>query len=245
MVYDLQTAVYVPVFYVLMTGKTESLYWHALDWIYVASKRKLDPFSVTCDFEKALHNAVRGQFPNSILNGCLFHWKQAIRRKMIEYKIDSEQIKLAMTQSVLDILTVIPRDEIMTKGIDYVRDILDAACKSQKDTRKWDSFFDKYFKKYWCSSDEFIKTWNICDSDEKYKELQNRTNNALERYNRTMNEKFPCPHPSLKLFVVTLEEEGRDQVTKLENIRYGKVVPLKHQDLTIANIPDCYLNFKK
>ena len=60
-----------------------------------------------------------------------------------------------------------------------------------------------------------------------------------------MNERFPCPHPSLKLFIVTLEEEARDQVTKLENIRYGKVIAPKHQDLTIANIPDCYINFKK
>ena len=66
----------------------------------------------------------------------VFQWKQAIRRKMIEYKIETDQIKLAMTQSVLDILTVIPRDEILTKGIDYVRDILDAACKTKQDTRK-------------------------------------------------------------------------------------------------------------
>ena len=164
---------------------------------------------------------------------------------MIEYKIEIDQIKLAMNQSVLYILTVIPRDEILTKGIDYVRDIFDVACKTKQDTRKWDSFFEKYFKKFWCSSDAFIKTWNICDSDEKYKNLQNRTNNALERYNRTMNEKFPCLHPSLKLFIVTLEEEARDQVTTLENIRYGKVIAPKHQDLTIANIPDCYINFKK
>ena len=31
MVFDLQTSVYVPVFYVLMMGKTENLYWYALD----------------------------------------------------------------------------------------------------------------------------------------------------------------------------------------------------------------------
>ena len=163
---------------------------------------------------------------------------------MIEYKIEKDQIKLAMTQSVLDILTVIPREEILTKGIDYVRDILDAAYKTKQDTRKWDTFFEKYFKKFWCSSDAFIKTWNICDIDENYKKLQNRTNNALEKYNGTMNEKILSTHPSLKLFVVTQEEETRNQVTKLENSRYGKVIAPKHKELTIANIPDCYINFK-
>ena len=98
MVFDVQTAVYVPILYVLMTGKHENLYWHALHWVFVASNWKLDPFSVTCDFEKGLHNAIRGQFTNCILNGCLFHWKQATRRKRVELNIDKKQIKVAMTK---------------------------------------------------------------------------------------------------------------------------------------------------
>ena len=60
-----------------------------------------------------------------------------------------------------------------------------------------------------------------------------------------MNEKFQTSHPSLKVFATTLEEESCNQITRLENIRYGKVVPSKYKELTIANIPDCYINFKK
>ena len=78
MVFDVQTSVYVPVIYVLMTGKSENMYWHALHWVYVCSNWKLDPFSVTCDFEAGLQKAVIGQFPDAILNDCLFYWKQAI-----------------------------------------------------------------------------------------------------------------------------------------------------------------------
>ena len=66
---------------------------------------------MTCAFEKALQNSVRGQFTNSLLNICLFYWKHAIRKKMIEFKIENEQMKLVMSESVLDILTVTPRDE--------------------------------------------------------------------------------------------------------------------------------------
>ena len=175
-----------------------------------------------CDFGKALHNSIRGQFPNSVLNGRLFYWKQVIRRKIIEFKIEKEQIKLAMTERVFDILTVIPRDQILTKGIDYVREIIDAVCKTKHDTRKWDICLEKYFKNYWCSSDDFIKTWYICNKDEKYKSLQNRTNHALERYHRTTNEKNPTPHPSLKVFVTSLEKESRNQ-------NYGEVVPPKYK----------------
>ena len=75
MVFVVQTEVYVPVMYILMSGKHKSFYWHALPWVFVASNWKLYPFSVTFDFEKGLHNAIRGQFVSSILNKCLFHWK--------------------------------------------------------------------------------------------------------------------------------------------------------------------------
>ena len=52
MIFDVKTAVYMAVFYVLMSGKHETLYWHALHWILVGSKWKLDPVSVTYDFER-------------------------------------------------------------------------------------------------------------------------------------------------------------------------------------------------
>ena len=57
MVFDNQTDVYVSVFYILLTSKTEK---------------------IICDFEKGLHNANLEAFPKAIINGCLFHWKQAI-----------------------------------------------------------------------------------------------------------------------------------------------------------------------
>ena len=75
MVYDIQTTVYVPVMYMIMTGKSDSLYWHCLHWMIIVSGWRLEPFSVTCDFENALHNTVTGQFKECTLNGCLFHWK--------------------------------------------------------------------------------------------------------------------------------------------------------------------------
>ena len=82
---------------------------------------------------------------------------------MIFLKINTKQIKLAMTKHVLDILTILPRDEILSKGVFNVRDIIDAECKDVEVVKKWDIFWNNYIKKYWMSSEEFIKTWNICD----------------------------------------------------------------------------------
>lgn len=86
MVYDVQTVGYVPVMYILITGKSESLYWHTLHWIIVVSAWKLDPFLVTCNFEVVLYSVVVGQFKSCKLNGSLFHWKQAICRKIFFFK---------------------------------------------------------------------------------------------------------------------------------------------------------------
>ena len=67
---------------------------------------------------------------------------------------------------------------------------------------------------------------------------------ALERYNRSMNEKNSISQPTLKDFVSTLKEEGRNQVTRLENIRHGKTKAPNYKDLTLDEIPDCYIAFR-
>ena len=62
-----------------------------------------------------------------------------------------------MTKNVLGILTILPRDEMLSKGVFYVRDVIDAECKDDKDVKKWDFFWNNYFKTFWMSSEEFIK----------------------------------------------------------------------------------------
>ena len=96
-----------------MTVKTQWLYLHALHWVIVSTRCRLDTFSFTCDFEKPLNNAVREQFKHVILNGCLFHWKQALQREMKakEIGIRDEKISMAMTKNVMDILNIISRRE--------------------------------------------------------------------------------------------------------------------------------------
>lgn len=238
MVYDAQTRVYVPVMYILLTSKTEDLYWHALHWVIVTAGCRLDPKIVSCDFEKALHNAVSNQFRSSSICGCLFHWKQALPRKMKEYKIDDEQIEMSMTKNCLGILTIIPQSEIKVKGIPFVRSCIPETEGRNKS--KWNAFW-KYFDRFWMSSPTFIKTWNIHHMDIDL--LQNRTNNPLERYNRTLNSKFATAHPNLLSFVKALEIESRSQVKRLNDIRGGNAVAPELRGVTIPEIPPMYNNF--
>ena len=119
---------------------------------------------------------------------------------------------------------------------------MDDQITSASDRLKWIQFWE-YFESFWCASADFMETWNIIDPDESHYDLQNRTNNALERYNRAMNDLFPTPHPSLLLFVQTIESEAREQVQRMDDIRVGRVVPLALEELTINEVPAIYTTF--
>ena len=94
------------------------------------------------------------------------------------------------------------------------------------------------------SSDKFIKCWNIHSDDDSHLNLQNRTNNALERYNCSLNDTFSSPHPSLLQFVTTIEEEARFQARRLDDISNGKVEPPKNKGLTLFESPLRYKNLE-
>eukprot|EP00957_Ditylum_brightwellii_P154991 11797123-Ditylum_brightwellii.AAC.1 len=169
----------------------------ALDYVIILSKWTLEPDWVTCDFELAISNAAKHQFPDADQNGCFFHWKDGNGRYMKGCKIEKEQISYAMKPGVLDILTIIPKNEI-----------------PKKETR------DK-------------------------RDLRNRTNNALERYNRHLNYIFPTPHPNLPAFVTTLKAESTRIVTKLENIRHGRVPWPTYEPLNLPEVPTDYYEYNE
>lgn len=144
MAYDASLDVYVPVVYVLATAKCEKTSKYLLYWLQAAVNFQVKPRTVTCDFEKALINAVTGAFPMSVLVGCLFHWKQAIRRKLVDLRIPKEAICTAMSPGIMDILTVIPVDEIVSHGIPYVRSKID----ERGHKKAWNTFWS-YFSQTW------------------------------------------------------------------------------------------------
>jgi hypothetical protein len=66
--------------YFLIEDKTCLSYSTALD-ILKSHCPDFDSESFMVDFEKAEHSAIRSQFIDALIKGCLFHWKQCLRRK--------------------------------------------------------------------------------------------------------------------------------------------------------------------
>ncbi|KAJ0392707.1 hypothetical protein P43SY_011157 [Pythium insidiosum] len=178
MAYDPPSDLYVPIFFVLAGSKDQTTYWRILNAIIINTKLRLGPGSVTWDFEQALIRAVLDQFPTVDIVGCLFHWKQALRRKMIDIGLTVEDVKTAMIPGQMDVLTLVPEDEILDKGIRFVRYRIDETWSK----RKWDQFWT-YFQRTWITRFD-PSLWNIGPMLAHSIPIIKRTNNPLERYNR-------------------------------------------------------------
>jgi len=118
MIYSPAHDLYVPIFFILLQSKDQVAYYLALQMAINGSGWKLDAKTKTCDFERALLNALNEQFPEveTPTIGCLFHFKQAIRRKLLSYRISREVIHDLMgPNGLINLLTIVPVEEIITK----------------------------------------------------------------------------------------------------------------------------------
>ena len=159
------------------------MYQHAIIMFIAATGWTIDAKTVTVDYEQALLKTTSTQFRGAKIIGCLFHWKQAIRRKLISHHIPEQTVsKFVGKRGPLELLCVIPINEIMVKGISYVRKITDEGAYIDKFNTFWN-----YFQKTWMST-YHPNTWNIHDilSNEDDNMLINRTNNACESFNRRL-----------------------------------------------------------
>ncbi|DAZ95483.1 TPA: hypothetical protein N0F65_001963 [Lagenidium giganteum] len=108
-----------------------------LNCIVQATDQNLSPVQVVCDFETGLIDAIQVQFPDAKVGGCLFHFKQAIRRKMMKCRLSTSEIGIAMRPGVM--LTVIP-PEYVDRGVRWVKATIKSLCSE----KRWQGFW-RYF----------------------------------------------------------------------------------------------------
>jgi hypothetical protein len=232
MVFDLPSCLYIPVFYVLLNGKSVDHYLHALNMIIYSNDWNFDAKTVTCDFEQALMSAIRSNFPTDpaktddpcCLIGCLFHWKQAIRRKLESLGLEERSItKLMGPKGLINLLTVVDPNEIIYKTIPYIRDHFEDYNDSST-TALFDQFWNHYFTETWYKKYEW-KTWNvhhIITNPLLRGIVINRTNNPLERFNKKFGDSFNVNHASLEDFIQTVKSISEEYVKDRDRI-------LRHQ----------------
>ncbi|ETK90458.1 hypothetical protein L915_05783 [Phytophthora nicotianae] len=211
--------------------------WRVLNELIILSNRQLEPENVTCDFEVALINAVLDQFPRANLVGCLFHWKQVLRRKMVDLRIPDSQIKSALGPGKLDSLAVIPVDQIAKKSVRYIRSIVDET----RAKTKWNAFW-KYFLKTWMERYD-ATTWNVQEMMRVGVDVINRTNNPLEKYNRDFASRMST-HPGLLAFIEGTKREAARYIRRIEDIKHLRQTASQHAPPAKLEIPEDYESFE-
>lgn len=189
----------MPLFHVLMQSKNAPTYFEVLTEIF----SRLSEFSclkaINFDFEPGLLVALRKFFQRKEkysgkrkyhLQGCLFHYSQAIRKKFIElYKGDADF--KSYYQAFLD--------APMLDDNDY--EILIIYMQNDKNI----SIFMSYFENQWIKSvpRSIWKINNQSDLDDRYiynPKLDERyTNDSVENYNGKADDNMK--HPSLEEFL--------------------------------------------
>ncbi|POM69327.1 Hypothetical protein PHPALM_14396 [Phytophthora palmivora] len=97
-----------------------------------------------------------------------------------------------------------------------VRQIIKRDCRDQGilySRESWKKFW-KYFTNTWIK--KFIPEWWTVNGLNE--DIVNRTNNPLERYNRTLNDDFSVPHPDVVRFISVIEKQSRDNVRLINDI---------------------------
>jgi hypothetical protein len=113
MVFHQRYKIFVPVAYILMTGKTNECCWQAFNWLSSAAQ-DLSPAFIGVDFEMAFFRQVSIHFPEALLIGCIFHWIQAMWKEGVKLSIPVNELKYAMRE--IKLLTVLPKEDVHPRG---------------------------------------------------------------------------------------------------------------------------------
>ncbi|EGZ06521.1 hypothetical protein PHYSODRAFT_404894, partial [Phytophthora sojae] len=130
--------------------------------------------------------------------------------------ITEDEVDLAMREGCIDRLTIIRRMDITLRGVHDVQSMIKRDCEARGigySRPNWKKFW-KYFKKTWINKFK-PEWWNINSVSE---DIVNRTNNPLERYNRTLISVFNGGHPDITRFISVIEEQSRENVRLLDDI---------------------------
>ena len=187
----------IPLMYIPMSNKTERIYTLVLKNILnILESFNIDINSITkymmSDFEKSLRNSIKNAFPQSILDGCYFHYTKLLWHQAKLLGLCKKRL-IKKTKIFLFLLKLYPYIKYDDKK-DFYTDIE----KIYEHDNEYKNFL-KYFKKNWADSD-FTKMDIL-----KREEYLNRTNNYLESFHNYLNNTLEAFHPKISYLIEKLK----------------------------------------
>eukprot|EP00957_Ditylum_brightwellii_P206032 15346486-Ditylum_brightwellii.AAC.1 len=110
--------------------------------VIAATGWKFEPGYMMNNFKQSMCNTLDVHFLDAVKKCCFFHWKQEIWIYLLnECKFDCKEIKYALSVGVLDLLTIILQNKVMTKGITFICLLTEDRALNAELT-KWDMFWN-------------------------------------------------------------------------------------------------------
>lgn len=121
--FDDRTKLFMPLFFTLAQSKDAEIYSNLLYLCQQSCGYTMKPKTFTSDFEPGIYNSIKRHFPKTRVVGCLFHFVQALRRRLKKVHSIPDPIANVLIgdpAGLCRLLCVIPVDDIQTKGIPYI-----------------------------------------------------------------------------------------------------------------------------
>lgn len=179
--------------YILMEGRKYEDYFYLFEFLRDALQ--INPGSLMADFEKAVRKAAREVWPACKVEGCMFHFCQALRRKARSFE------EIAALFCSPSSRTRFQANKIIRM---YMRLCMLPTCRIEEGLEKIVGYtkqqrhhgpfirFNEYFKETWMNTFK-LDDWNVSN---RFR----RTNNDLESLNGILKT-FVKRHPSVYQFM--------------------------------------------
>ena len=197
----------MPLVWALLPNKTKTTYVEMLTAVRDAlMERYGDTGAVErcflVDFELAAIDAIGEVFPDAIVKGCTFHFRQAVMRRVSDeglrpsYNTGTSKpevrnwIRQVMGLTLLPVV-FIPR---AWSCLRIPPPVDDSALYGKL------LAFSAYFERTWMSGSYRLSLWSHYDN------IGPRTTNAAEGWHNQLNHSFGMPHPSMRNFLHWLQK---------------------------------------
>ena len=215
-----------------MTNKSKDIYnkiFHDLFEIMENFNIKTNKICkrIMSDFEYALRNSIKINFPNSKLNGCYFHFIKILWEKAKKLSL-CNKLMIKNTKLLIFLFKILSFVESDNKSSFYEQ-IKNYFGKLEN---KYDKFIN-YFDKNWYNS-KFINFDTL-----NQKEYLYRTNNYIENFHKQLNDAINGFHPKISYLV----EKLKTFTIKSYHIYIESIVNNKEEKYEKYSVINDILNF--
>jgi hypothetical protein len=224
-IHGIQDNVAIPLIYALLPNKTEQIYLTLLREIKnLLPVGVAQPQTIMTDFEVAMINAIRTEFPQTSHRGCFFHLCQSIFRHIQENGLKREyetNPEVALTLKLLPALAFVPTQDVV-EGFEHL-------CDQNIFSPELQVIVD-YFEDTWIDRPQrrgrqrrpplfALNMWNCFDG------VQHglpKTNNSVKGWHRGFQMQLSAEHPNIWKFISALKREQSLNELRIEQYVSGQ-----------------------